>query len=120
MDILTAACKVLNVDPDGYEVGFAFVSAAKIRELNKQFRGKDKVTDVLSFPDGDINPETGKKFLGDVLICKAEAKRRGMSIVLLQSHSILHLFGYDHETDADYIKMCELQDEIIKYQNSHS
>ena len=117
MNALTAVCKVLNVDPDAVEANLAFVSEKKIKELNQKFRGVDKVTDVLSFPNGDINPETGRRFLGDVLICRAVAKKQaelyGQSVEreinFLQIHGLLHLFGFDHETEEDDAKMRELQ-----------
>lgn len=121
MDVLSAVCQVLQVEPEQVEVNYAFVRKGQIRQLNKKFRQVDKVTDVLSFPDGDINPETGKRFMGDVLICKAVAKRQaklfGQSlareITFLQVHGTLHLFGYDHIDPADEAKMLGLQREIM-------
>lgn len=121
MDVLNAVCKVLQVDPNEVEVNYAFVRKGQIRKLNKKFRKVDKVTDVLSFPDGDWNPETNKKFMGDVLICKAVAKKQakmfGQSlareITFLQVHGTLHLFGYDHMEPADEAKMLGRQREIM-------
>lgn len=121
MDVLTAVCQVLAVDPCSVEVNYAFVRKGVIRRLNRKFRQVDKVTDVLSFPDGDLNPETGKKFMGDVLICKAVARKQARAlghslareITFLQVHGTLHLFGYDHLEPDDEAKMLGRQREIM-------
>ena len=91
----------------------AFVSDKKIRDLNRQFRGIDKATDVLSFPaDGpdELN-------LGDIAIstetAAAQAKENGLSfddeIAQLILHGLLHLSGYDHETDNGEMNRLELR-----------
>ena len=121
MDVLSAVCQVLGVDPKTVEVNYAFVRKGVIRKLNAKFRQVDKVTDVLSFPDGDLNPETGKKFMGDVLICKAVARKQARNlehplareITFLQVHGTLHLFGYDHIDPDDEAKMLGRQREIM-------
>ncbi|HEY8226365.1 MAG TPA: rRNA maturation RNase YbeY [Pyrinomonadaceae bacterium] len=90
----------------------AFVSDRKIRELNRTFRAMDKATDVLSFPGG----EEGRD-LGDVAIsietAKVQAKRSGLTlereIAQLILHGLLHLSGYDHETDDGEMNRLELQ-----------
>jgi probable rRNA maturation factor len=122
-EILNAAAKVLGIDPDSVEYNFSFVSGSEIQRLNKKFRGVDKVTDVLSFPDGDINPETGKKFLGDILICRAVANRQAKlygqpaerEIAFLTIHGLLHLFGFDHENETDEKIMREKQRAVLKH-----
>ena len=80
MEVLDAVCQVLEIDPNSVEVNYAFVSSREIHRLNQQFRQVDKVTDVLSFPDGDLNPETGRRFMGDVLICREVAKKQAKEI----------------------------------------
>jgi probable rRNA maturation factor len=91
----------------------AFVSDKRIRELNRQFRGIDKATDVLSFPaDG---PDESN--LGDIAIsaetAATQAKENGLSfddeIAQLILHGLLHLSGYDHETDNGEMNRLELQ-----------
>src|ERR1041384_4026291 len=91
----------------------AFVSNKRIRELNRQFRGIDKATDVLSFPaDG---PDESN--LGDIAIsvetAAAQAKETGLSfnseIAQLILHGLLHLSGYDHETDNGEMNRLELR-----------
>ena len=89
----------------------AFVSDNKIRELNRQFRGVDKATDVLSFPAGE------KLNLGDVAVsvdtAAAQAKENGLSfdeeVAQLILHGLLHLSGYDHETDNGEMNRLELR-----------
>jgi probable rRNA maturation factor len=89
----------------------AFVSDKKIRELNKQFRGIDKATDVLSFPSDETNE------LGDIAIsiqtAARQAKENGLSldeeIAQLILHGLLHLSGYDHETDNGEMNKLELR-----------
>ena len=91
----------------------AFVSDKSIRKLNQQFRSIDKATDVLSFPaDGpdELN-------LGDIAVsvdtATAQAKENGLSfddeIAQLILHGLLHLSGYDHETDSGEMNKLELK-----------
>lgn len=105
------AVLVMEKFPHDAEVSVSFVSNAEIRNLNKIYRQKDRVTDVLSFPLGlngkyDINKETGYALLGDVVISLETAMRQAevyghsleREIGFLTVHSMLHLLGYDHET----------------------
>ena len=93
-------------------VTIAFVSDNKIRSLNQQFRGINKPTDVLSFPS-DL--ETGE--LGDIAIsveaAARQAKENGLTlneeIAQLILHGLLHLSGYDHETDNGEMNRLELR-----------
>ena len=121
MEVLEAVCQILSIDIKTIEVNYDFISSREIRKLNKKFRQVDKVTDVLSFPDGDINPETNRRFMGDVLICRKMAKKQAKEIghkvdkeiTFLQVHGTLHLFGYDHMNPEDEIKMLGLQRKIM-------
>jgi probable rRNA maturation factor len=91
----------------------AFVSDRKIRELNRQFRGVDKTTDVLSFPAG--GPDDSD--LGDIAVsvetAVVQAKENGLKfdeeIAQLILHGLLHLAGYDHETDNGEMNRLELR-----------
>ena len=98
-----------------------FVEPEKIKELNHNFRNVDSVTDVLSFEsEGEVDPETGKEYLGDIIIClkqaQAQAEQSGHplenEIALLEIHGLLHLLGYDHAND-------EQREEMWKYQNAY-
>ncbi|HNV04227.1 MAG TPA: rRNA maturation RNase YbeY [Vicinamibacterales bacterium] len=89
------------------EVVVAFVSDAHIRDLNRRYRGKDAVTDVLAFP----SDEPG--LLGDIAIAAGAARRQaaaaghafGVEARVLALHGLLHLLGYDHERDSDRDRM---------------
>ncbi|HWF90356.1 MAG TPA: rRNA maturation RNase YbeY [Pyrinomonadaceae bacterium] len=89
----------------------AFVSDKRIRALNRQFRGVDKATDVLSFPAED------KFNLGDVAVsvdtAEVQAKANGLTLTSeisqLILHGLLHLCGYDHETDNGEMNRLELR-----------
>jgi len=90
-----------------------------IRELNRGYRGKDKPTDVLSFPLVDDNA-VGKRMLGDVVIsvetAGRQAQKHGKTLLdeatTLLVHGILHLLGYSHENDKDELKMNTLTDDL--------
>lgn len=100
------------------EVSVSFVDNEEIRKLNKEFRNIDSATDVLSFPLGengkyDVNPDTGAKLLGDVVIslerAMEQANEYGHSfereVCYLTVHSMLHLLGYDHMEPQDKTEM---------------
>lgn len=77
--------------------GLSWVSEKKIRELNRKYRKLDKPTDVLSFPLEDMNvgPD-GVIRLGDIVICKVQAEKKGHTIPFLIKHAMLHLLGIHH------------------------
>lgn len=104
----TAVLRMEQFEGDA-EVNITFVDDEQIHAMNKQFRNKDSATDVLSFPLGengiwDINPDTGCKELGDIVLsvehAVAQAKEFGHTFQremgYLTVHSMLHLLGYDH------------------------
>ena len=109
------------------EISVTFVNNEQIHELNRQYRGKDMPTDVLSFPMGengvyDVNHDTGAKILGDIVISmeKAveQAKRYDHSLErevgYLTAHSMLHLLGYDHETSGlERVRMREKEEHVM-------
>ena len=79
---------------DGH-LSVELVSASRIRELNRQHRGLDEATDVLSFPIDGSDSVAGPRELGDVVICPEHAANLQQATV----HAVLHLCGYDHEID---------------------
>ena len=93
------------------EVSVLFCADARMRGLNRRYRGKDRPTDVLAFPAG----EGGNGFLGDIVIsipfAGREARRRSDSrareVDRLLLHGFLHLMGYDHETDEGEMEALE-------------
>jgi len=99
-------------------VAIVFVGDAAIKKLNRQFRGKNDVTDVLSFPSKaeSFEVENGSQ-LGEVVIsaqrAATQAKKHGLSfsdeVKQLILHGLLHLRGYDHETDRGEMNRLELR-----------
>jgi probable rRNA maturation factor len=83
------------------------VGAKRIRELNREHRGLDESTDVLSFPIDEGGSVPGPRELGDVVICPDHTD----DVVQATVHGVLHLSGYDHETDDG--EMLELQDAVM-------
>jgi probable rRNA maturation factor len=84
-----------------------FVDAARIAELNEQYRGKPGPTDVLSFPIDELGMSHGPRELGDVVICPEHTIDLEEAVV----HGVLHLTGMDHETDDG--EMLALQAELL-------
>jgi len=109
----TRADLVARVALDAVEVSdghlaIDFVDARAIRSLNAQHRGKDSPTDVLSFPIDETAPSHGPRELGDVVICPAHTEDLDEAVV----HGVLHLCGYDHETDDG--EMLDLQERVME------
>jgi len=98
------------------EVSVLVTDDTEIRRLNRRFCGKDKATDVLSFPlDGGVN-------LGDIVISLPRAAEQALAyghslpreLAFLTAHGVLHLLGYDHETSpADEATMLAKQEAIL-------
>ncbi|QCX32404.1 rRNA maturation RNase YbeY [Caloramator sp. E03] len=117
-----------------YEISVVLTDNDKIKEINKEFRGIDRETDVLSFPmlnekfiDNnfnfeDINPQTGEVVLGDIVLSLEKAKSQAIEyghsfereVSFLTVHSVLHLLGYDHERDEDRIIMRQKEESILE------
>src|ERR1051326_189835 len=110
--------KALKVVPaGGAGVTVAFVSDRSMRELNRRWRGKRGTTDVLSFPSGQEEFEKGEGArLGGVVISAEQAERQAAEhgldfdeeVAQLILHGLLHLCGYDHETDSGEMNALEL------------
>jgi len=83
------------------------VDAARIRTLNRDHRGIDEATDVLSFPVDGSGAVAGPRELGDVVICPQHTTDVREAVV----HGVLHLAGHDHETDEG--EMLALQDDVV-------
>ena len=113
---------------DSAEVNVTLVNDEMIKEMNTKFRKIESSTDVLSFPLGengvyDVNPETGAKMLGDIVIsvehayAQADLYGHGLEreIAFLTVHSMLHLLGYDHEKGGlEKTIMREKEEEVLE------
>ncbi len=107
---------------DDYEISISIVDEEEIKQLNKEYRGVDSVTDVLSFPLFERNEIPSEGMLGDIVICSKrvieQAEEFGHSqereFVYLTVHSLLHLLGYDHIEEDERIEMRTKEKEIMK------
>ena len=109
------------------EVSVSFIDNEQIRQLNREFRGKDAPTDVLSFPLGengnyDRNEDTGALMLGDIVISMPKAMEQAEAfghslrreVGFLTVHSMLHLLGYDHENGGmEAVRMREKEEGVL-------
>ncbi len=95
---------------------------ARLHELNLNYLGVDAATDVLSFPASETDPETGARYLGDILIsvprAQAQADAAGhpleAELQLLIVHGVLHLLGHDHARAREKARMWKAQAEVLK------
>jgi probable rRNA maturation factor len=101
-----AALEAAGVD-DGH-LSVELVDADRIRRLNRDHRGIDRPTDVLSFPIDGAGPAAGPRELGDVVICPSQTADLAEATV----HAVLHLCGYDHEADDG--EMLSLQARVLE------
>jgi probable rRNA maturation factor len=122
-DLLENAAQAV-LDLSGAPAGdltIALVNDARIQRLNRDFLGQDAPTDVLSFPADQADPETGQRYLGDVIISFAraaeQARERGHTveaeIQLLVVHGVLHLLGHDHAETGEKQRMWAAQTEVL-------
>lgn len=104
------------------EICLSFCEEEEIQNLNRDFRNKDKVTDVLSFNFQDISGLDEVQPLGDIIICTKRAQEQAWELgyslrrelIFLFAHGVFHLLGYDHETADEAEKMFALQKQVIK------
>lgn len=119
-----------DIKPSEIEISLTILSKGEIREINNEYRGIDKPTDVLSFPQyqniEELKEEASKKpeiiMLGDVVICdeiaEAQAREYGNKIerefVYLFVHSLFHLMGYDHMLDDERKIMRKKEEDVMR------
>ena len=136
-EVITAACDAENC-PYEAEVNVTLVDRDSIHQINREYRQIDRPTDVLSFPmqtyetpadfshvedcvEDNFNPDTGELLLGDIILCVDKVKEQAVSYghserreyAFLILHSMLHLFGYDHETEQEREEMEARQRSIL-------
>lgn len=122
--LLTFAKEQEQIDSDA-ELSVTFVDKTEIQEINKMYRDKDKVTDVISFALEEDEPEIigldMPRVLGDIIICTDVAQEQAASyghsfereLGFLALHGFLHLLGYDHIDEQDEKEMFGRQDQIL-------
>jgi len=93
-----------------------------IQRLNKTYRGVDAPTDVLSFENDYLDPESGLHYIGDIVISIEKAQEQAANnghllqqeVEMLFVHGVLHLCGYDHAEEDEYAEMSRIQNEILQ------
>jgi probable rRNA maturation factor len=108
-----------------FGVAVLLVGDKQIKDLNKKYRHKNKITDVLSFSQKEGEkfplPQKEKNYLGEIIICYPQLKRQAKifkqteekEFALLLIHGFLHLLGFDDQTSSGYKKMEKLQNKIL-------
>ena len=124
-DVINAALEHENVNNAIFSV--VFVGDEEIHEMNREYRGVDRVTDVISFAFEDNNDLVYNdiRMLGDIFICIPQMKRQATEyghsekreLSFLAVHGILHLLGYDHMNEEDEKVMFALQELILDGKN---
>lgn len=139
-ELFNKAAKKLYL-PKNIEINYIFCSPLEIKKINRENRGVNKVTDVLSFPmldanggtlevalnnnefKDDVNPETGNIMLGDICVCFRRIKKQAKmyknslerELMYMSCHGLLHLLGYDHYEEEDK-KLMRAKEELILHQ----
>ncbi len=114
----TAALKIGGA-PVNADMTIVLTTDQHIQQLNLQFLGIDAPTDVLAFPAGDVDPDTDRPYLGDVLISVQRAQAQALDhplddeLRLLVVHGVLHLMGHDHADEAQKAAMWDVQRMIL-------
>lgn len=109
---LSAALSFLKEKPK--EIDVYLIEDKEMQKLNRQFRGKNKPTNVLSFEssEGAFRPDLKGGFLGEVILAPDYIKTKKESLSRLLIHGVLHLLGYSHKSLRDRIKMEALENRI--------
>lgn len=112
---------------DNYEVSLSFVDNEEIHELNREFRGVDRATDVLSFPllTDEFDVEIEEESLGDIVISLERALEQSeeynhsfeREVCFLVCHSMFHLLGYDHDTEENTKDMRKREEDVLNKLN---
>ena len=133
--IANAVYKVLG-QKETFKVELVFLDSQEMQELNKSTRSVDSVTDVLSYPTlegirgGILNPQNcvtemdrNYIFIGSIVLCEEKIREQAIEFghgeeverTYLIIHGLLHLFGYDHETDEDKKEMRDKEKAVLAY-----
>lgn len=104
------------------DLSIILTNDARLQELNLNYLGIDAPTDVLSFPASETDPDTGARYIGDILISMPRARAQGEAaghaleaeVQLLVVHGVLHLLGHDHAEAEEKARMWRAQAEILE------
>jgi probable rRNA maturation factor len=104
------------------ELSIVLTDDVRLQQLNREYLGIDAPTDVLSFPASETDPETGARYIGDILISIPRAQTQAMTarhpleseVQLLVVHGVLHLLGHDHAVAEEKARMWKAQAEILE------
>jgi len=119
-----AARAALEHEPESLECDLSIVLTddARLQQLNRDYLGIDAPTDVLSFPASETDPQTGARYIGDILISMPRAQSQAdaaghpleSEVQLLAVHGVLHLLGHDHANPEQKALMWRTQAEILE------
>ena len=116
-----AALKHQKESPD-VDLSIVLADDARVHELNRDYLDVDAPTDVLSFPASETDPETGARYIGDIIISVPYAAKGAVKaghpveseLQLLVVHGVLHLLGHDHAEPKEKARMWKAQTEILE------
>ena len=117
-----AALAVLAHQSTDGDLSIVLTDDEQLHELNREYLGIDAPTDVLSFPASETDPETARRYLGDILISVPRAAKQAQTaghtleteVQLLAVHGTLHLLGYDHAETEEKARMWKAQAEVLE------
>lgn len=117
-----AARTALKHEAQDGELSIVLTDDARLQELNRDYLGIDAPTDVLSFPASETDPQTGARYIGDILISVPRAQSQAdaaghaleSELQLLVVHGVLHLLGHDHADQEEKKRMWQAQAEILQ------
>ena len=120
--IKQAALAALAHESAQGELSVVLSDDEQLQQLNREYLGIDAPTDVLSFPASETNPESGERYLGDILVSVPRAAQQAAAaghplqaeVQLLVVHGVLHLLGHDHAQPQDKTRMWAAQAEVLK------
>ncbi len=121
LEIAAAHALRQQAAPEPADLTIVLTDDAQLQQLNRDYLDVDAPTDVLSFPSDQIDPETGSRYLGDILLslprAQAQARAAGHPVEaeaqLLVVHGVLHLLGHDHALPEEKSRMWQAQSEIM-------
>lgn len=106
---------LLFLRQSGVGVEVYLTGSPKMRQLNRQYRGRDEATGVLSFGAPEDFPKTSPNFLGEVYLCPSYIGRHHKDIQALLAHGILHLLGFNHARLSDRITMGKVEEAVAAF-----